>query len=98
IGVAIYRNAFATGDLPSLLSPEALVMARDTLGAAVDAASKLPADQGARLLEIARHAFVLGMRTVAIICTVVAALAVWMSIRLLRDVPRGDSGSHGHGN
>ncbi|MEQ9367358.1 MAG: MFS transporter, partial [Leptospirales bacterium] len=90
IGVAIYRRAFdvyaAVHPGQVDLSPEDLAVARDTLGAAADVARGMPAESAAKLLAVARPAFVEGMQIVAVLCTLVAAIAVALSLTLLRDV------------
>src|SRR5688500_17045926 len=59
IGVAIYRGEIADR-LPAAVPAEAEVVARDTLGSAVQVAGQLPGELGAVLLETARDAFVHG--------------------------------------
>jgi len=71
IATYTYRGAFtaaAGADLP----PEALAVARDTLGAAGAAADSLPSERGAALLAFSRHAFVEGFRATAIACAAIA--------------------------
>lgn len=89
IGIAIYRNAFDRG-FASDIAPETFAIARDTLGAAVDVARTLPPQSSDSLLIVAQSAFVYGMQIVAIVCTVVAGIAVTLALTLLRDVRKND--------
>ena len=93
IGVAVYRNALASG-LPAKLSPEAAATARDTLGGAVGIAAGLPAADGAALLTIAHTAFVAGMHLATGIATVVAVGAAVLAAIMLRHLQPGDATVH----
>jgi MFS transporter, DHA2 family, multidrug resistance protein len=86
IGTAVYRGELGRL-LPAGLQPEAAAAARDTLGGAVGVAAQLPDELGARLLDVARHAFTDGLRLTAAISAVLAiAVAIVTSI-LLKSVP-----------
>ncbi len=90
VGVAIYR---------SQLSPEALTgvptaaadAARDTLGGAVAAATELPADAAATLMDHARQAFVTGLQITSLICAAIALVIAVVTLVALRNVPVGGS-------
>ena len=53
--------------IPSGVSAEGSTTASETLGGAIDVAGKLPAQEGAALLESAKHAFDSGSGTVAMV-------------------------------
>lgn len=77
IGVAMYRSAML-GEAPSGVPAHILDVARDTLGGAVDVATRLPQALGDALLVVARDAFVSSMQTVAIVSAVLAVgAAIW---------------------
>ena len=82
IGVAIYRGLMA-GAIPAGLSPEAADVARATLGGAVAAAARLPADVGSTLLDLARASFSQGLHAAAGANVVIAVgLAVLLAVVL----------------
>ena len=85
LGAAIYRRQLAA-DIPEGVPAEAADAARDTLGAAVNAAHQLPDALGERLLATAREAFVVGMRVSAVISMVAAAAIALVAARALRGV------------
>ena len=87
IGTAIYRGIMAGaafGGVPA----GARGAARDTLGGATAAATRLPPDVGAALLHAARGAFATAMQATLVICAVVSALTGVMVLVALRDVRR----------
>jgi DHA2 family multidrug resistance protein-like MFS transporter len=86
IGVAIYRGRLADA-LPAAVPAEAAAAARETLGAAVGVASKLPAETGGALLAAARDAFTFGLQLTAGLSAVVAAAMAVAATVLLRTVP-----------
>ena len=86
IGVAIYRGGIAD-NLPVAVPTAAETAARDTLGAAVGAASTLPPDVGGALLGVARGSFVDGMHVVAAICVVMAVVVAALVLMTLRSIP-----------
>ena len=69
IGVVIYRSVLA-GTLPAGLPPDVMAETTATLGGAVAAASRLPGDVSAAVVDTARHAFILGLR----VCSVISAV------------------------
>ena len=82
IGVAIYRGSLA---LPAGLDLAEGTAARDTLGAAVDVAQRLPGSLGAPLLRSAHDSFTLGLQfaagTGAVILLAMAIFFAWTSFR-----------------
>jgi DHA2 family multidrug resistance protein-like MFS transporter len=82
VGVAIYRSTLAD-ELPAAVPDSTAEAARDTLGAAVTAAERLPDVLGAVVVDVARDAFVQGMQLTAGIAALVAAgLAVFAYVML----------------
>jgi DHA2 family multidrug resistance protein-like MFS transporter len=69
IGVVIYRSMLA-GALPAGLPPDVLTETTATLGGAVAAASRLPADVSAVVVDAARDAFIRGLQ----VCSVISAV------------------------
>jgi MFS transporter, DHA2 family, multidrug resistance protein len=96
IGVAIYRGVLAAA-LPAGIPAEAAAAARDTLGAAVGVAHQLPGELGGSLVDVARAAFVQGMRTTAAISVVVAVGVAILTPLLLSDVRSGSGPGDGPG-
>jgi MFS transporter, DHA2 family, multidrug resistance protein len=86
IGVAIYRGELADR-LPAAVPAEAAAAARDTLGGAVAVAGELPGQLSAAVLQIAREAFVQGMRISSGIAAVVAVGLAILALVMLRDRP-----------
>jgi DHA2 family multidrug resistance protein-like MFS transporter len=82
IGTAIYRAELAER-LPAAIPAEIADAARDTLGAAVEAAGQLSEEMSQTLLAIARDAFVQGLHLTALIAAIVAIGAAVMVISLL---------------
>ena len=62
---------------------------RGLLGGAIGVARQLPAGLGGSLVEVAREAFVQGMRTTSAISVAVALALALLAPLLLRDVPSG---------
>ena len=85
IGIAIYRNAVASG-LPASVPAEAATIARDTLGGAVSVAAQLPGQVGTTVLEVAREAFVQGMQVAAGISAVMAIAVAIVALVALRNM------------
>jgi DHA2 family multidrug resistance protein-like MFS transporter len=82
LGLAIYRSQLA-GALPSGISPEAALVAEETLAGAVATAAQLPEQIGAALLTVAREAFVHGLQVTAIFGAVgFAFLAILVALTL----------------
>ncbi|MFC0849372.1 MFS transporter [Streptomyces noboritoensis] len=76
----IYRGFTAPADLPAGVSAEA----HDSLGGAVEAATRLPAEQAAPMLSAARDAFTDGFQTAAAVGSSVlfaTAVAAWFLLR-----------------
>ncbi|MEV6552234.1 MFS transporter [Streptomyces sp. NPDC051597] len=76
----IYRGFTAPADLPAGVSDAA----HDSLGGAVDAAARLPAEQAAPMLAAARDAFTDGFQTAAAVGSAVlfaTAVAAWFLLR-----------------
>jgi DHA2 family multidrug resistance protein-like MFS transporter len=86
LGTVIYRSEVARS-IPSGVPPEAVEVARDTLGGAVAVSSDLPAPIGAALLEAARSAFVDVIHVVAAVTSVVAVGVAIAAAILLWSVP-----------
>lgn len=90
IGAAVYR-----ADLAERLGPDipanAAIVARDTLGAAIEVAAQLPAAPAEALLTVAREAFVHGIHLVAAISASVAVIVAIAAVILLRNVRPGAS-------
>lgn len=70
--------------IPSGVSAEGSTTASETLGGAIDVAGKLPAQEGAALLESAKHAFDSGSGTVAMVSVVLMLCAALMCAWTLR--------------
>jgi DHA2 family multidrug resistance protein-like MFS transporter len=85
IGTAIYRSEVADA-LPAGVPPEAVEVARDTLGGAVGVAGQLPDQVGAGVLDAARDAFMSGMHLTAAISAATAAVIGLLAVALLRKV------------
>ena len=83
IGVAIYRGAVAD-DLPADLPPDAVAVARDTLGSAVAVAAELPGQLGDALVASARDAFVQAMQLSSAIAAVLAVGVAILAVVALR--------------
>jgi DHA2 family multidrug resistance protein-like MFS transporter len=82
VGVALYRDRL-TDALPAGVPAEAGAAARDTLGAAVEVAARLPGRAGPALLDTAQSAFVAGMQLTAVIAAVIAfGLSVLAAVAL----------------
>jgi DHA2 family multidrug resistance protein-like MFS transporter len=83
IGVAAYRGRLSDS-LPTSTPTDVADTAHDTLGAAIGAASDLPAPLGAQVIDAAHTAFVNGMHVVAAIGTVLAVAVAVMAWHALR--------------
>jgi DHA2 family multidrug resistance protein-like MFS transporter len=84
IGVAVYRGR-VDADLPAGVPADVAAAARDTLGAALDAAHGLPEELRAALLGVTREAFVAGLHLTALIAAVVAAVLAALAAVALRE-------------
>jgi MFS transporter, DHA2 family, multidrug resistance protein len=95
IGVAIYRGELGAR-LPGGIPPDAASAARDTLGAAVEAARSLPSELSGPLLQAAFEAFVRGMQVTAALATGVAlVLAAVAFVTLARPGQTPDEAASG---
>jgi DHA2 family multidrug resistance protein-like MFS transporter len=88
IGTAVYRSELAEL-LPAGVPSEAAAVARDTLGAAVGVAERLPGQIGSTLAESARDAFIQGMRVSTAIAAIVAIGVAALAVAMLRHVRSG---------
>ena len=82
---AVYRLRIGAEPLPGI-PHDAIAAARDTLGGAVAAARGLPGEEGARLLEAARTAFVHAFEVSSGVSAAGSVLAAIMAASLLRKV------------
>ncbi|MBI2029213.1 MFS transporter [Candidatus Gottesmanbacteria bacterium] len=87
IGIAIYRSRLADS-LPADIPNQIKEAASDTLGAAVNVAQQLPPQLAEKLIDSARAAFVQGMQVAAVISSIVAVIAVILSLVMLKNVQR----------
>ena len=85
IGTAVYRAAMAQA-APGGVPPEALDVARSTLGGAVAVAEQLPREVGAELLRSARDAFAQSFRLAAAVSAAVTLATALGALALLRKV------------
>jgi MFS transporter, DHA2 family, multidrug resistance protein len=83
IGVAAYRSAF-DDRAPRGVPARAADASRDTLGGAVDAATRLPAQLGDEVLHAARLAFTHGLAVAALVAAGVSAAMALVAMRRLR--------------
>jgi DHA2 family multidrug resistance protein-like MFS transporter len=88
IATASYRTSMSDA-VPDGVSPGVIAAARSTLGGAVAAAEKLPAQQGAELLGAAREAFARALQMTAGISAVLALATAIMAVGALRHVRAG---------
>ncbi|MFI0407422.1 MFS transporter [Actinomadura sp. 3N508] len=82
---AVYRNAL---DLPAGVPAPAAAAARDSLGAALQAAAQLPGALAAQVGDAARGAFVDGMHAALVGSAGCAALVAVFALVTLRNVPK----------
>jgi DHA2 family multidrug resistance protein-like MFS transporter len=83
IGVAVYR-ADVGGALESVLTPDQVSVAQDTLGGAAILSNTLPADVAATLMSAAREAFVHGIHVTAALAGISAVVPAGLAIATLR--------------
>jgi len=88
IGTAVYRGVMADA-VPGSVPPEAMEVARGTLGGAVAVAERLPAQLGAGLLGTAREAFAQAFEVAAAISAAIALATAVVAVLLLRRVRAG---------
>ncbi|TDD33900.1 MFS transporter [Actinomadura sp. KC06] len=84
LGAWIYRDSIT---VPAGVPADAAAAAEDSLAGASDAASKLPDDVGASLLEPAQEAFASGFHVVAAVSAVLLVGIAITTAWLLRSVP-----------
>jgi MFS transporter, DHA2 family, multidrug resistance protein len=89
IGTIVYRSRLAD-TVPAGVSPEAVEAARNTLGAAVAVAGRLPDQLGAQLLDAAREAFSRSLKVTAAISAAISLVAAVVSVALLRHLRTSD--------
>ncbi len=90
IGTAVYQSVMidaAPGDIPT----DAMVAARDTLGAALAVAAQLPEQLGTGLVNTAREAFTLSLQLTSVIAAVVMIATAFVAASLLRSRVRAHS-------
>jgi len=85
VGTAAYRSSLAAA-APAGTPPAALSAARSTLGGALAAAGKLPAREGAGLLDAARTAFAHGLDQAAVGAAATMILAAVLTAVFLRGI------------
>lgn len=93
IGTAIYRGAMADS-VPDAVPFQVAVVARDTLGGALWAATQLPEQIDGMLLGAAREAFTQGLRITAITSAVIV-LGIAILVTVLLRQQRSSSESEG---
>lgn len=86
LGAVVYRGAIT---VPSGVPADAAETARNSLEGALAVAGKLPAGIGDQLLAVAREAYTGGLNTVAVVCTVFAAVTALIAVTALRRVGSG---------
>jgi DHA2 family multidrug resistance protein-like MFS transporter len=85
IGTAVYRVALADAAPPGLAA-EMLEAASGTLGAAIASAQMMDRAQGAALIEVARMAFMQGVRSVATVAAILTAgMALLAAVKIRAD-------------
>jgi DHA2 family multidrug resistance protein-like MFS transporter len=88
IGTAVYRRDMARA-IPDGIPAEAADAARDTLGGALTVAAQLPDQLGGTLIDLARGAFTLALRTTAATGTIIViGLAILVVVVLGHLEPR----------
>lgn len=93
LGMAVYRRELAEG-LPSSIPAAAAAAARETLGAAVDAAGQLPEPLRAALTDAAHGAFAHALQVSALFNTGVVLVLAALAGIVLRHVPAGGAAEH----
>jgi DHA2 family multidrug resistance protein-like MFS transporter len=88
---ALYQSAMNQAGLPGI-APDALALARDTLGGALEAAKSLASPTADALVGTARAAFVQAFAVTAAICAAIALTTALFAFRMLRG-PHDMSGS-----
>ncbi|MFF6788749.1 MFS transporter [Streptomyces filamentosus] len=88
VGTAVYRSDLAE-NAPSGLEPTLLESARDTLGNALDVATRIPQDLGQALAAASRAAFTHGLQIAMYTAAGLLALMALLAFTLLRQVRIG---------
>ena len=94
IGTVVYRSSMASAALGGV-RPEAMEVARSTLGGAVAVAEQLPPQLGAELLGSAREAFAQSLQLIAAISAAVAMATAVVALVRLRQVRSSSPGGAG---
>jgi DHA2 family multidrug resistance protein-like MFS transporter len=87
IVTAVYRSTMA-GETMSGIPPYSIDAARDTLGGAVEAAGQLREEAGAKLLVVARAAFVHAFEVASAVSAVCALVAALLAATVLKSGKR----------
>jgi DHA2 family multidrug resistance protein-like MFS transporter len=85
VGAAVYRTTMAAA-APAGVPPDALAVARNTVGGALEIAGGLPHEVGAGLLVAAREAFTRSLVLTALTCAGIAIATAVVAAVLLRRV------------
>jgi DHA2 family multidrug resistance protein-like MFS transporter len=85
VGAAIYRSQIA-GEIPPSVPAGSALIARDTLGGAIEVAAQLPEPVRTALLDAAHRAFTDGFQTAAVVSAVLMLCAGLIAVFVLRDV------------
>jgi DHA2 family multidrug resistance protein-like MFS transporter len=85
IGTAVYRGQIVD-NIPDGIAPTAANAATDTLGGAIEAASQLPSQVGAQLIDAAGTAFIQGLHVAGAISALGSIGLAFMVLTLLRGV------------
>jgi DHA2 family multidrug resistance protein-like MFS transporter len=83
IGVAVYRGELV-GSLPAAIPAETAAIVRDTLGAAVAVAERLPDGLQDAVLTAARDAFIAGVQVTAAVAAVAAVAVAVVALATFR--------------
>ncbi len=92
-GLAIYRSQIASS-VPSTIPADVVKAAQETLGGALAAAAKLPADLGATLTTIARESFTHALQvasTVGLVVVIALAILALVALRNVSSHAEGDA-------
>jgi DHA2 family multidrug resistance protein-like MFS transporter len=79
----IYTSSFDKATSTLSLASEVAAVARDSVGAAVTVASKLPAEIGNALAQVAKQSFMDGFQVMAIISCVICALGSLVVLKIM---------------
>ena len=87
----IYASSFDKAAAGLHLPPEVVALARDSVGAAVTVAGKLPAEVGNSLVQMARQSFMDGFHSMAIISCVICAVGALVVLKTMPHSAAGES-------